>query len=331
MTRQTGTFPGTSQRNSQSSAQPADRDTRRLFAAGLVGGLIGVFALAQPAAAQAVNGVVIDLSVIGDGGVGGAAGTPFAGDGKLQLPPKSNVRSRLYLKPQAPAAPMVAKPRSTPSAKPTMAAAPKPAPKAAAAPQQPIAKPAPKAKVETAAAPPPQSPPKAPSTTPPTPAKPMAKPAEPKTEMTAKAPPPPPPTTNAPPAPPASAAPLPPAPAAAETAAAPAQITVKPGRALRIAFAEGDVKLLAGADADLNALANAIRDNKEYRVQLMAFAAAKDISTSKARRLSLSRALTVRSFLIDKGVRSTQIDVRALGNKTAEKPANRVDVNLAQR
>ncbi|MBT6085598.1 MAG: hypothetical protein HOH22_07570 [Rhodospirillaceae bacterium] len=47
--------------------------------------------------------------------------------------------------------------------------------------------------------------------------------------------------------------------------------------------------------------------------------------------MSLSRALSVRSFLIDNGIRSTQIDVRALGNKTTEKPINRVDVNLARR
>ena len=47
--------------------------------------------------------------------------------------------------------------------------------------------------------------------------------------------------------------------------------------------------------------------------------------------MSLSRALAVRSLLIVNGVRSTQIDIRALGNKTDEKPINRVDLDLAKR
>ena len=49
------------------------------------------------------------------------------------------------------------------------------------------------------------------------------------------------------------------------------------------------------------------------------------------RRLSLSRALAVRTFLIDNGVRSTRIDVRALGDKAPDEPANRVDVSLSER
>ncbi len=79
------------------------------------------------------------------------------------------------------------------------------------------------------------------------------------------------------------------------------------------------------------ALANALREKKDFRLQLQAYAGGQDLSTSKARRMSLSRALAVRSFLIGKGVRSTQIDVRALGNKTNEKPVNRVDLNLTKR
>ena len=137
--------------------------------------------------------------------------------------------------------------------------------------------------------------------------------------------------SKAPPLPPAGATAPPPPAAAAETASAPANIDLKPGRALQLVFNGTDTKLPTGADAGLGTLAGAIRDNKDFRVQLMAYAAASDLSASKARRISLSRALEVRSFLIDKGVRSTQIDVRALGNKTSESPANRVDVNLAPR
>ena len=42
-------------------------------------------------------------------------------------------------------------------------------------------------------------------------------------------------------------------------------------------------------------------------------------------------ALAIRSFLIENGVRSTRIDVRALGNKTSEEPLNRVDLNVSER
>ncbi|MBT6095336.1 MAG: OmpA family protein [Rhodospirillaceae bacterium] len=129
----------------------------------------------------------------------------------------------------------------------------------------------------------------------------------------------------------AKAPPAPSAPTPTQEAAAPAKIDIKPGQALRVVFEESSTKLPTGADAGLGQLAAAMRDSKEYRVQLMAYAGAKGLSTSKARRISLSRALAVRSYLIDKGVRSTQIDVRALGSKTSEKPANRVDINLARR
>ena len=71
--------------------------------------------------------------------------------------------------------------------------------------------------------------------------------------------------------------------------------------------------------------------NENARVQLMAYAAGEDLTSSKARRISLSRALSVRSFLIEKGVRSTRIDVRALGDKSEDEPQNRVDVNVIER
>ena len=70
---------------------------------------------------------------------------------------------------------------------------------------------------------------------------------------------------------------------------------------------------------------------QEGVLQLMAYAGGESLSSGKARRLSLSRALSVRSYLIENGVRSTRIDVRALGNKTAEEPLNRVDVTIAER
>ena len=67
---------------------------------------------------------------------------------------------------------------------------------------------------------------------------------------------------------------------------------------------------------------------EETRLQLLAYASADQTSPSKARRLSLSRALSVRSYLIAKGIRSTRIDVRALGDQVPSGEPNRVDLKV---
>ena len=67
------------------------------------------------------------------------------------------------------------------------------------------------------------------------------------------------------------------------------------------------------------------------RLQLLAYASGASRSASRARRLSLSRALAARSYLIKEGVRSTRIDVRALGNKTQGGPPDRIDLIVTKR
>ena len=104
-----------------------------------------------------------------------------------------------------------------------------------------------------------------------------------------------------------------------------------PGRALRLAFAEDAANVSPEVQTQLKSLANRLREQAGLRLQLMAYAGGKALSSSKARRLSLSRALSVRAFLIENGIRSTHIDVRALGNKTTDEPLNRVDVMVVAR
>ena len=98
-----------------------------------------------------------------------------------------------------------------------------------------------------------------------------------------------------------------------------------------MAFGATASKLPPEAKKGLKGLAEKLKDKKNLRLQLLAYAGGKALSPSKARRMSLSRALSVRSFLIENGIRSTRIDVRALGSKTTEKPLNRVDVNIVER
>ena len=78
--------------------------------------------------------------------------------------------------------------------------------------------------------------------------------------------------------------------------------------------------------APLGVLIKDLKANDKRRVQLLAYAATADGNASKARRLSLSRALSVRAYLMSQGIASTRMDVRALGDRSEAGPANRVDV-----
>lgn len=71
--------------------------------------------------------------------------------------------------------------------------------------------------------------------------------------------------------------------------------------------------------------------NERLRAQIAAYAAGTSDTANQARRMSLSRALAVRSYLIEKGVASTRLDVRALGNQVENGSPDRVDISLAGR
>lgn len=101
--------------------------------------------------------------------------------------------------------------------------------------------------------------------------------------------------------------------------------------AYRVLFDDKSAKISDAARTPLQELSNAMKESEDLRVQLMAYAEGTSETASQARRLSLSRALAVRSFLINQGVRSTRMDVRALGNKAESGPADRVDAVLIAR
>ena len=152
-----------------------------------------------------------------------------------------------------------------------------------------------------------------------------------------RSPPPPPPptakTTDAPLPQPAAKAPPPPAATAdTEQASLPPEGTLgAPGETLRIPFAAGETELAQSAQEQLDGLAQDLRSAETLRVQLLAYAGDEGASPSKARRVSLSRALAVRSYLIESGVKTSRIDVRALGNKTTSDSPDRVDVKVVER
>ncbi len=128
---------------------------------------------------------------------------------------------------------------------------------------------------------------------------------------------PPPPTSVAPPRAPASVQPK------------PAAVEAPASTAPHVDFAVGAADLSAAARAELDTLAKQLNADQDERVQLVAYATGTSDEANQARRLSLSRALNVRAYLIDHGVRNTRMDVRALGNRPdGNKPADRVEILL---
>lgn len=127
------------------------------------------------------------------------------------------------------------------------------------------------------------------------------------------------------PAPSPAAGPPPPV-----TAAPPVQMaaatTVGSGETA-VKFKPGITDLGSGAQPVLDALANRLLANQELRVQLVSHATGTADDAMEARRVSLARAVAIRAYLIDKGVRSLRIDVRALGNRADNSPiADQVDL-----
>ncbi len=192
--------------------------------------------------------------------------------------------------------------------------------------QPPAAAPAARAPAAAPAPPPPPAIPPASSV----PAPPPPPPSVDQTE-TAKAPAPasPQPAPKPAPEPPrqvasAPAAPPPaPAPAPADQGAA--------GDLVRIAFPSGQSQLPDAATGDLDGIVDRLKQDDSVRIQLLAYADGDQDGANKARRLSLSRALAVRAYLIDREVASTRMDVRALGNRADGGPPDRVDVVVIQR
>lgn len=94
-----------------------------------------------------------------------------------------------------------------------------------------------------------------------------------------------------------------------------------------ISFSSESADLSSEAQQQLRKLAAHLSQNASARIQLLAYAEGSDEDASQARRLSLSRALAVRAYLLDHGIRSTRIDVRALGHDApGSEPTDRVNI-----
>jgi outer membrane protein OmpA-like peptidoglycan-associated protein len=94
-----------------------------------------------------------------------------------------------------------------------------------------------------------------------------------------------------------------------------------------LVFESGQSALSNPHKNDLKSVAlPAMQGNDTLRLLIAAFAEPADETPASARRISLSRALSVRTYLMDHGIDSGRIDVRANGDKTDKSPIDRVDL-----
>jgi outer membrane protein OmpA-like peptidoglycan-associated protein len=139
--------------------------------------------------------------------------------------------------------------------------------------------------------------------------------AAPPVAVLAPIPPPLAPATTPPPAPP------PVSPTAGTTASAESS-------GLRLIFKPGDSDLSPAANGAIGDLVKATPTGATVTFNVVAYAAGIADDPSVARRVSLSRGLSVRAALMADGVASTRIYIRALGAGSGDAPPDRVDLTV---
>ena len=94
---------------------------------------------------------------------------------------------------------------------------------------------------------------------------------------------------------------------------------------MKLFFEPDQADLSNDARAQLNQLADVLLADDSRIIQLLAYASDNE-SGAQARRVSLSRALAVRGVLMERGIQSTRMHVRALGNKSKDGNPDRVEI-----
>lgn len=136
-----------------------------------------------------------------------------------------------------------------------------------------------------------------------------------------------PPTSSISPGSPAEPQPnsaAPPPPAVVDRSSSPASST-----SLRISFEPEQSSLSPESTASIKQLAASVPSSVDSTFSVQAYAPGKADDPSTARRVSLSRAMAVRSALVADGVPSARIFVRALGDQYGDGPSDRVDIAVS--
>lgn len=99
---------------------------------------------------------------------------------------------------------------------------------------------------------------------------------------------------------------------------------------LTLNFPGNSSDLTSESQKKLDAVIHQMTGMIEGRLQVRGYATGEDGSQSSARRIALSRALAVRSYMMDKGIKPTRVDVKAAGSDTDRQPLDRVDLIFAR-
>jgi hypothetical protein len=99
-----------------------------------------------------------------------------------------------------------------------------------------------------------------------------------------------------------------------------------PQGGIRIVFPSEFNEVPGEANAALDDLAAQMAVDESMRIEIKCYASGTEDTESKARRKSLQRCINIRQYLFKKDVRTTRMDVRALGLKSEGQPADRVDI-----
>ncbi len=107
----------------------------------------------------------------------------------------------------------------------------------------------------------------------------------------------------------------------------PFEITTPLEQYIRLEFIGGSVDLLPRHEFILEQdIISTLNTKPDLRIEIQSFATSADNGQSSARRISLARAVSIRSFLIEQNIAPNRIDIRALGEETTLEPIDRSDL-----
>jgi outer membrane protein OmpA-like peptidoglycan-associated protein len=120
-------------------------------------------------------------------------------------------------------------------------------------------------------------------------------------------------------------------PAAPAVSAAPVTDTSGEAPALRIPFNESETDIPLGINDKIDHVADALNKDPALRVTILAYASGPESSGIYPKRVALARGIAVRNYLTtNKSVDIERVNVKALGNKNAGGPPDRVDIMLSK-
>ncbi len=97
----------------------------------------------------------------------------------------------------------------------------------------------------------------------------------------------------------------------------------------QIDFAKDVIELTPEQNKKLDEIVSMLKQNRDERLNIVAYASNPEDKNSSARRVSLKRAVAVRQYIADAGIDVSRINVQAMGNADGKKLVDRVEIQPA--